>query len=63
MLTLKKRKNVDIGLDQITGLIFTVFVGNTLLLTDLGQEYKWCLSGITMGSTSCGIICITKAVS
>jgi len=34
MLTLKKRKNVEIGLDQITGLIFAFFIGNTSSLTD-----------------------------
>jgi len=36
MLTLKKRKNVEIGLDQITGLILAFFIGNTSSLTDLG---------------------------
>jgi len=41
MLTLKKRKNVEISLDQITGLILAFFIGNTSSLTDLGQEYKW----------------------
>ena len=50
MLTLKKRKNVGIGLDQITGLIFAFFIGNTSSLSDLGQEYKWCPAGNTMGS-------------
>ena len=40
MLTLKKRKNVEISLDQITGLILAFFIGNTSSLTDLGQEYK-----------------------
>jgi len=59
VLTLKKRKNVD----QITGLILSFFIGNTSLLTDLGQEYKWCLAGNQMGSTWCGITCITKPVS
>jgi len=59
MLTLKKRKNVD----QIPGLILAFFVGNTSSLTDLGQEYKWCLAGNPMGSNWCGITCITKAVS
>jgi len=63
MLTLKKRKNVEIGLDQITGLILAFFIGNTSSLTDLGQEYKWCPAGNIMGSTWCGITCITKAVS
>jgi len=63
MLTLKKRKNVEIGLDQITGLILAFFIGNTSSLTDLGQEYKWCPAGNMMGSTWCGITCITKAVS
>jgi len=38
MLTLKKRKNVEIGLDQITGLILSFFIGNTSSLADLGQE-------------------------
>ena len=63
MLTLKKRKNVEIGLDQITGLILAFFIGNTSSLTDIGQEYKWCPAGNIMGSTWCGITCITKAVS
>ena len=63
MLTLKKRKNVEIGLDQITGLILAFFIGNTSSMTDLGQEYKWCPAGNIMGSTWCGITCITKAVS
>jgi len=45
MLTLKKRKNVEIVLDQITGLILAFFVGNTSSLMDLGQEYKWCPAG------------------
>jgi len=39
MLTLEKSKNVEIGLDQITGLILDFFMGNTSSLTDLGQEY------------------------
>ena len=63
MLTLKRRKNVEIGLDQITGLILAFFIGNTSSMTDLGQEYKWCPAGNIMGSTWCGITCITKAVS
>jgi len=63
LLTLKKRKNVEIGLDQITGLILAFFTGNTSSLTDLGQEYKWCPAGNIMGSTWCGITCITKAAS
>jgi len=63
MLTLKKRKNVEIGLGQITGLILAFFIGNTSSLTDLEQEYKWCPAGNIMGSTRCGITCITKAVS
>jgi len=63
MLNLKKRKNVEIGLDQITGLIWVFFIGNTSSLMDLGQEYKWCPACNTMGSTWCGITCITKAVS
>jgi hypothetical protein len=50
MLILKKRKNVEIGLDQITGLILIFFVGNTSSPTILGQEYKWCPEGNTMGS-------------
>jgi hypothetical protein len=45
MLILKKRKNLKIDLDQITGFIlafftgFTLafFTGNTSSLTDLGQ--------------------------
>jgi len=36
MLTLKKRKNDEIDLDQITGLILAFFIGNTSSLTDLG---------------------------
>jgi len=40
MITLKKRKNVEIGLDQIAGLVLAFFIGNTSSLTDLGQEYK-----------------------
>jgi len=40
MLTLKKRENFEIGLDQIMGLILSFFIGNTSSLTDLGQEYK-----------------------
>ena len=63
MLTLKKRENIEIGLDQITGLILALFIGNTSSLTDLGQEYKWCPAGNIMGSTWCGITCITKAAS
>ena len=63
MLNLKKRKNVEIGLDQITGLIWVFFIGNTSSLMDLGQEYKWCPAGNTMGSTWCGITRITKAVT
>jgi len=53
MLTLKKRKNVEIGLDQITGLILAFLIGNTSSLTDLGQKYKWCPAGNIMGSTWC----------
>ena len=53
MLTLKKRRNVEIGLDQITGLILAFFIANTSSLTELGQEYKWCPAGNTMGSTCC----------
>jgi len=63
MLTLKKRKNVEICLNQITGLILAFFIGNKSSLTDLGQEYKWCPAGNIMGSTWYGITCITKAVS
>jgi len=63
MLTLKKRKNVGIGLEQITGLILAFFIGNTSSLTDLGQGHKWCPAGNTMGGTWCGITCITKVVS
>jgi len=60
MLTLKKRENVEIGLDhQITGLILAY----TSSLMDLGQEYNWCPAGNIMGSTWCGITCITRAVS
>jgi len=40
MLTLKERKNVEIGLDKITGLILAFFIGNTSSLMDLWQEYK-----------------------
>jgi len=47
----------------ITGLILIFFVGNTSSPTILGQEYKWCPEGNTMGSTWCGIACTTKAVS
>jgi len=53
MLTLKKRKNVEIVLDQITGLILAFFIGNTSSLMDLGPEYKWCPAGNIMGSTWC----------
>ena len=63
MLTLKKNKNVKIGLDQMTGLILAFFIGNKSSLTDLAQEYKWCPAGDIMGSTWCGITCITKALS
>jgi len=63
MLILKKRKNVEIGPDQITGLILAFFIGNISSLTDLGQDYKWCPAVNIMGSTWCGITCITKAVS
>jgi len=63
MLTLKKRNHVEIGLDQITGLILAFFIGNTSSLTDLGQQYKWCPAGNIMGNTWCEITCITKAVS
>ena len=50
---------------EITGLILAFFIGNTSSLTDLGQarEYKWCPADTIMGSTWCGITCITKAVS
>ena len=60
MLTLKKRKNVEIGLDQITSLILAFFIGNTSLLMDLGKEYKWCPAGNIMGSTWCGIYALQK---
>ena len=63
MLTLKKRKNVEIGLGQIMGLILAFFIRNTSSLMDLGQEYKWCPAGNIMGSTWCEITCITKALS
>jgi len=71
MLILKKRKNLKIDLDQITGFIlafftgFTLafFTGNTSSLTDLGQEYNWCPAGNTMGSNWCRMTCITKSVS
>jgi len=49
-LTLKKWKDVEISLDQITGLILAFFRGNTSSLTDLGQEYKWCQGMITSGA-------------
>jgi len=66
-ITLKKRPNVEIGLDQITGLGLAYFIWKhvnvTSSLTDSGQEYKWRPAGNTMGSTWCGITCITKAVS
>jgi len=39
-LTLEKRKYVEIGLDQIMGLILAFFIRNTSSLTDLVQEYK-----------------------
>jgi len=51
MLTLKKRKNVEIGLDQITGLNLAVFIRNLSSLTELGKKYKWCPAGNIMGST------------
>jgi len=60
MLTLKEKQNVEIGLDLITGLILTLFIGNTSLLTDLGKEYKWCPAGNIMGSTWCGIYALQK---
>jgi len=71
MLILKKRKNLKIDLDQITGFIlafftgFTLafFTGNTSSLTDSGQEYNWCPAGNTMGSNWCRMTCITKSVS
>jgi len=34
MLTLKKRENVEIGLDQVTGLILAFFTGNMSSLTE-----------------------------
>jgi len=34
LLTLKKRKNVEIGLDQIMCLILAFFIGNKSSLTD-----------------------------
>jgi len=40
MLTLKKRKYVEIGLEQIMGLLLAFFIRNTSSLTDLAQEYK-----------------------
>ena len=40
MLTLNKRKNIEIGLDKITGLILASFIRNTSSLMDVGQEYK-----------------------
>jgi len=63
MLTLKKRKNVEISLDQITGLILAFFIGITSSLTDLAQEYKCFPAGNTMGLTWCVITCIKTAVS
>jgi len=60
MLILKKRKNVEIGLDQITGLILAFFIGNTSSLTDKGLEYKWCPAGNIMGSTWCGTHALQK---
>jgi len=36
MLTLKKRKIIEIGLDQIAGLTLAFFTGNTSSLTELG---------------------------
>jgi len=63
MITLKEKKNIEMGVNQMTDLILAFFVGYTSSLTDLGQEYKWCPAGNMMGSTGCGITCITKAES
>ena len=68
MLTLKKRpsekpQNRSRSDHQVAGLTLAFLTGNTSSLTDLGQECKWCLTGNIMGSTWCGITCITKAVS
>jgi hypothetical protein len=63
MITLKKRKGVSVGLDQITGLTLAFFIGNSTLSTDPGHEYKWCPASNKLGVTSCGVTRITKATS
>jgi len=39
MITLKKRQEVEIGLDEITGSTLAFFIGNSTLSTDSGHEY------------------------
>jgi len=63
MITLKKRQGVEIGLNLITGLILAFFIGNPILSTDSGHEYKWCPASNRSGVTSCGVTQIMKATS
>jgi len=63
MITLKKRRGVETGLDQITDLTLAFFIGNSTLSTDSGHEYKWCPARNRIGVTSCGVTQITKPTS
>jgi len=63
MINLKKRQEVEIGLDQITGLTLAFFIGNSTLKTDSGHEYKWCPTSNRIGVTSSGVTQITAATS
>ena len=63
MISLKRRQTVEIGLDQITGVTLTFFIGNSILSTDSCHEYKWCPASNRIGVTSCGVTQITKATS
>jgi len=63
MITLQKRQGVEIGLDQISGLNLTFFIGNSTLSTDSSHEYKWCPTSNRIGVTSCRVTQITKATS
>jgi len=61
MITLKTRQEVELGLDQITGLTLTFFIGNSTWSTHSGHKYEWCPASNRIGVTSCGVKQITKA--
>jgi len=58
-----KRQGVEIGPDQIMGLILAFFIGNSTLSTDSCHEYKWCLASNKIGITFCRVTQITKTTS